>query len=146
MALLLAGLPFPACTLYGTGSESPTWESVNRKVWLTEDNFRVVESHAEGYARCPNLLMLPYPVVEGLQLPQASGVPLGNPHVVEQAMADLLSGVEMEGRPRILHNVIVEYYTVSYLLYGYVEARVSGEVIEFTDEALPASFGGRRDP
>jgi hypothetical protein len=144
--LLLLALGAPSCAIYQRGGFGATRERITRKVWLTEENFRVVEPHAEGYARCWNLLLIPYPVIEALPLPLASGIPLGNPHLLERGMADLHEQVEMEGRPRVLHNIIVEYYVVTYLgLFGYTEARISGEVIEFTSPEPATRAEGRKD-
>ena len=144
--LIALALAAPACTLYQRAGFASTRERIARKVWLTEENFRVVKSHVEAYARCPNLLLIPYPYIEGWLLPMASGIPLGNPHLLERAMAELHEQVEMEGRPRVLHNILVEYYVVTYLgFYGYTEVRISGEVIEFTSDAPPTRAEGRRD-
>ena len=124
------------CTMYDAPKSLVQSGVIKQRVFLTEDNFRVVKSHVQGQASCPHILMLQFPMylVTEWGFPVSMGIPLGDPDILEQAMADLHSKCDLKGKHQHLHNLVEEYDITNYLgLYADFTVTVSAEVIEFID-------------
>jgi hypothetical protein len=138
-------LTSPGCTVYSSRGNRIAAERFERRVVLTGGNFRIVRSHVEGTASCRHLLFLPFPdwAQGNYGLPRAIGIPLDSPALLEAAMADLHSRIDMEGRPTVLQDLSQEWTFVTYLgLFGTAEVKVSCEVLEFVGEAEDAGVKG----
>jgi hypothetical protein len=141
--LLVAATSVSACMSYSSRRPRVSGEIIESRVTYSGDNFRVAQSHVEGHASCSFLLFLPFPTTwqREIGLPLALGIPLGQPALLEEAMADLHSKVDLVGKPQILSEVIEEWTFVTYFgLYGTMEIKVSAEVVEFVEE--PEARGG----
>lgn len=129
LALLATG-----CSIYeeGVGIDGVRRQN-GLKVYLEQANFRVVESHVEGSASCPHILWISLslrPIGIDATVPPW-GIPLSNPHLHEQAMADLHTRVDLRG-PRLLINVREELKVTSYLgLFATVRLTITADVVEF---------------
>jgi len=123
------------CTVYSGQRSGLSNQRIRTKVLLERGNYRIVQSHVEGYASCPHILFVAFPAVlqRSYGLPAAIGTPFGDPDLLERAMADLHSKTDMQGKPRILHNVMEEWTNTMYFgVYGVAELKISAMVLEFT--------------
>ena len=105
------------------------------EIILRPGEFRVVKT-IHGEASSSFLFWINFsPVLKSMS---QSPVPvisfeLGKPNIHERAMRDLHSQHDLQGKPQILHNFLVEWNLANYLgLYAILKLSISAEVIEFT--------------
>jgi len=135
-ALLALGVAAAGCVWYGPRRPFESTGTVKKRITLAGDNFRVVKSHVEGEAWCGHILFVQYPEVmqTGLGFPSATGIPLGDPNLIERAMADLHRKHDIKDKAQTLHNVVKEWSYSNYAgIYGEVGVKITAEVVEFLD-------------
>jgi len=135
-ALLAFCVVTGGCVWYGPRRPFDSAGIVKKRVTLAKDNFRVAKSHVEGEAWCGHIFFVQYPeaLQSGLGFPSATGIPLGNPDLIERAMADLHSKYDIKGKAQTLHNIVEEWSYSNYAgLYGEVGVKITAEVVEFLD-------------
>ena len=128
------------------------------RVDLEGNNFRVIASGIQASASTPYLLYGPGQIWRAYQQGMASffrpmaaqqlaatgvlqqtisGIVLGDPALLEKAMADLSEKANMVGKSAFLHNINTEWVTKGYFgIYGIRSVYITADIVEFTDEYL----------
>jgi hypothetical protein len=118
------------------GHPSPEFISPSQPDFLLKPGTYQVVGRVEGHASCPFLFWVDIP--QGWQSRAGVSIPLlsfalGDTDLRTQAMADLHTKVEIQGKRRILHNIMEEMTVANYLgLFAILDVSISAEVIEFT--------------
>ena len=133
--LLLVGLlGVSGCAV---GHSTPEVTSASQPDFLLKPGTYQVVGLVEGRAWCPFLFWIDLPdsweaSTYGFSIPMLSFA-LGQTDLRTQAMADLHSKVEIQGKRRVLHNIMEEVTVANYLgLFAILDVTISAEVIEFT--------------
>jgi len=128
------GLGLSSCSV---GHPSPSFTSTPTTEFVLAPGTYQVVGRFEGYASCPFLFWIDIPDLWeqssfGVRIPLLSFA-LGDPNLRSRALADLHTKVEIQGKRRVLHNIMEETTVANYLgLFAIYEVTVSAEVIEFT--------------
>ena len=137
LPVLAAALTQTGCVVYDPPQPFSSTGAVSKRMTLAGANFRVVNSHVEGEATCPHVLFFQYPTsLQGsLGFPSASGIAIGDPDLLERAMADLHTKHDLTGKPQQLHNIVEEWSISNYAgIYAEVSVKITAEVVEFLDD------------
>ena len=126
LILLLAGM-LGGCANYRNQS---FWEVTKTNVELEADNFQVSRLGIQGTASCPYLFGLGGSC--GLPI---FGIPFGTPALLEEAMNNLHSKYDIEGKPAFFHNVNIEWTTRGIpLILKIQRVTITADIYEFTKE------------
>ena len=133
LLLLACLLGLSGCAV---GHPSPEFTSPSQPDFLLKPGTYEVVGRVEGRASCPFLFWVDIPQAwqsrVGVSIPLVSFA-LGDTDLRTQAMADLHSKVEIQGKRRVLHNIMEEITVANYLgLFAILDVTISAEVIEFT--------------
>jgi len=118
------------------GHSTPKITIPSQPDFLLKPGTYQVVGRVEGYASCPFLFWIDIPQAwesqVGVSVPLLSFA-LGDIDLRTRAMADLHTKVEIQGKRRVLHNIMEEMTVANYLgLFAILDVTISAEVIEFT--------------
>jgi hypothetical protein len=116
LTLFVAALALlaPGCVNYQGQYPNPNTVT---EIVLKENDFKVVKTHMKGTAFCRYALGF---------------IPLNDPSIVSQALAQIRDQAAMDGRPVQLVNYTEDRFETNYLLFVDSHVTITCDAIEFT--------------
>jgi len=132
MPVILAALLVASLTGCCTYKHQSFWEVTKMKAELESNNFVVRKLGVQGTESCPFL----FGIGGNLSFP-VSGIPLGDPRLLKNAMMDFHRKADLKDKPAFLHNINVEWTKRGVPCFFLVRrVTITADVVEFTDEYL----------